>query len=97
MRIVKALALVVAGVLMGAGLVLSGERLAAKTPQAGDDRLELGRSLYAGNYPLRFIKDTVTGNCYLAGVGPAQPAQTVPKLYAITAITQTDQMACNLR
>ena len=96
MRIVKALALVVAGVLLGAGLVLSGERLSAKTAQGVDERLELGRSLYAGDYPLRFIKDTVTGNCYLAGVGPAPTAQNPARTYAITAITQTDQMACNV-
>ena len=94
MRIVRALALVVLGIAIGGGLVLAGERVAAKSTTSSE-RLELGQTLSAGQYHLRFIKDTATGTCYLAGVSP-EPAANAPRTYAITAITQAHVMACDI-
>jgi hypothetical protein len=95
MRIIRSLALVVMGVVMGAGLVLGGARVAAR-PSAPSERLELSESLTAGQYHLRFIKDTATNTCYLAGVSP-EPKANSPRTYEITALTQAHVMACDIK
>jgi hypothetical protein len=94
MRIVRALALVLLGIAIGGGLILAGERVAAKS-STSSERLELGQTLSAGQYHLRFIKDTATGTCYLAGVSP-DPAANTRATYEITAITQAHVMACDV-
>jgi len=94
MRIVRALALVVLGIVIGGGLILGGEHVAARS-SAAPERLELGDQLAAGPYHLRFIKDTATNTCYLAGVSP-EPAANTRATYEITAITQAHVMACDV-
>ena len=94
MRIVRALALIVLGIVIGGGLFLGGERVAARS-SASPERLELGEQLSAGPYHLRFIKDTATNTCYLAGVNAA-PAANTRATYEITAITEAHLMACDV-
>lgn len=98
MRFVRAFGLVVLGVMVGAGLVLSGARLGARSAlQQTPARLEIGGPQWAGDYQLRFIRDAATNTCYLAGVSPRPSAQNPNNTYTITAITQADQAACAIR
>ena len=98
MRIMRAFALVLLGAIVGGGLILTGERLGASSPSApsASARFEMGETLEAGPYPLRFIKDTGTQTCYLAAVSPANVANT-PRTYTITALTQAHVMACDIK
>ena len=101
MRIMRTLALVLLGAFVGGGLVLTGERLGASSPSAPSGpsapaRFEIGETLQAGAYPLKFIKDTGTQTCYLAAVSPANVANT-PRTYTITALTQAHVMACDIK
>lgn len=88
MRMLKALAFVFVAILAGVGGTVSGQG-ARPSPRQESTRLVPGAIEWAGNYPFRFIKDTKTGQCYLAGLSGSESSTT------ITAITPTDSAACS--
>lgn len=97
MRALRAILLVTVGAVIGAGLVVSADKLTAEgTFRPASGRFELGEADSAGDYPLRFIRDTKTNTCYLAGVNPRVADGRAPT-YQITAITQADPIACTVK
>ena len=95
MKMVRPFALVTLGMLLGGGLVAAGAQLGATRPVPAD-RLEIGDSQFAGSYRLRFIRDTMTGTCYLAATAD-KTVPNGPREYTITAMTQADQTACVIK
>jgi hypothetical protein len=90
MRFFRAIGLVTLGVLIGVGVTASAGNASA---QATSGRLTAvgPYTEWAGNYPLRFIKDTKTGACYLAGLSGGDGGGNKT---TITAITRTDELSC---
>ena len=98
MSFVRAFGLVVVGIIVGAGLVLTGARLSAgSTPPQTPARLEVSGAIWAGDFPMRFVRDAATNSCYLAGLSPTAQSDTHNPKYTITALTQADQVACSVK
>lgn len=80
MRVLKALGLIGFGVILGVG----GAIQAASSPQAvSESRLTTGKMEWAGSYAFRFMKDSVTGQCYIIAINDG-----------VSAITPTERNAC---